>query len=114
MLFTVDHIIPQALGGSDDLDNLCLACWDCNRIKQAHVTGIDPSSGNRVPLFHPHRQRWSDHFAWEQDGAVIVGTTEVGRATVEQLQLNRPFLVRARRQWIRVGWHPPVNMSDAP
>jgi hypothetical protein len=29
--FTVDHIIPQALGGSDALDNLCLACWDCNR-----------------------------------------------------------------------------------
>lgn len=114
MLFTVDHIIPQALGGSDDLDNLCLACWDCNRIKQAHVTGVDPSSGNRVPLFHPHRQRWPDHFAWDQDGAVIIGTTEVGRATVEQLQLNRPFLVRARRQWIRVGWHPPVDTSDAP
>ncbi|HOU41160.1 MAG TPA: HNH endonuclease [Promineifilum sp.] len=61
-LFTVDHIIPQALGGSDDLDNLCLACWDCNRIKQAHVTGVDPSLGKRVTLFHPQRQRWPDHF----------------------------------------------------
>ncbi len=26
----VDHIIPCALGGSDDLDNLALACHVCN------------------------------------------------------------------------------------
>lgn len=26
----VDHIKPKALGGSDDPDNLCAACRDCN------------------------------------------------------------------------------------
>lgn len=28
--FTVDHVIPKTLGGSDDIDNLALACRRCN------------------------------------------------------------------------------------
>ncbi|MDF5714860.1 MAG: HNH endonuclease signature motif containing protein [Rhizonema sp. NSF051] len=28
--FTIDHIMPQSLGGSDELDNLALACHRCN------------------------------------------------------------------------------------
>lgn len=110
--FTVDHIIPQALGGRDDIDNLCLACWDCNRLKQTHVTGIDPQSGERVALFDPNLQSWADHFAWVEGGQTILGLTAAGRATVDRLQLNRPILVRARSQWIRAGWHPPA--SDGP
>lgn len=106
-LFTVDHIIPQALGGSDELNNLCLACWDCNRIKQTHVTGIDPHTGQRVSLYDPGRQLWDEHFAWGEDATLIVGLTPAGRATIVQLQLNRPILVRAREGWIRAGWHPP-------
>lgn len=31
---TIDHIIPQSLGGATELDNLCLACWDCNLVKE--------------------------------------------------------------------------------
>lgn len=30
---TVDHVIPRSLGGSDDLSNLRLAHWSCNRAK---------------------------------------------------------------------------------
>ena len=32
--FTVDHIVPLAKGGSNDLSNLQCACGVCNRIKQ--------------------------------------------------------------------------------
>ena len=32
---TVDHKIPKAQGGSDDLDNLVLACEPCNNKKGA-------------------------------------------------------------------------------
>ena len=27
---TVDHVVPVALGGSDDPTNLACACWACN------------------------------------------------------------------------------------
>lgn len=29
----VDHIIPQSCGGTDDIENLALACEFCNRAK---------------------------------------------------------------------------------
>lgn len=32
--FTVDHIVPLAKGGSNDLSNLQCTCGVCNRIKQ--------------------------------------------------------------------------------
>jgi 5-methylcytosine-specific restriction endonuclease McrA len=28
--FTIDHIVPRSLGGSDHIDNLALACRRCN------------------------------------------------------------------------------------
>ena len=30
---TVDHIVPQSRGGSDQLENLCIACRLCNGAK---------------------------------------------------------------------------------
>lgn len=30
---SVDHVIPKSQGGSDDMDNLVLACRKCNRAK---------------------------------------------------------------------------------
>lgn len=33
--FTVDHVTPQALGGSDAISNLVACCKYCNKIKGA-------------------------------------------------------------------------------
>lgn len=33
VLLEVDHIVPQAAGGSDDMENLITACLECNRGK---------------------------------------------------------------------------------
>lgn len=33
---TIDHIVPQAKGGSDFIDNVCCCCESCNRDK-AHT-----------------------------------------------------------------------------
>jgi 5-methylcytosine-specific restriction endonuclease McrA len=104
----IDHILPEARGGTDDDDNLCWCCDECNTAKGAAVAGRDPETGQLVPLFHPVQQRWADHFAWHDGGALIVGQTPVGRATERLLKLNRPWLVQARRRWIEVGWHPPL------
>lgn len=34
-LFEVDHIVPVALGGGDDPENLICVCAPCNRSKSA-------------------------------------------------------------------------------
>lgn len=106
-LFTLDHIIPLSLGGLTTFENLCLACWDCNLIKGTKIAGLDPETEAMVSLFHSYKQRWLDHFIWQAEGLLVVGLTPTGRATVNGIKLNRPPLVKARRWWIKAGWHPP-------
>jgi hypothetical protein len=104
---TIGHIVPQALGGTSDEENLCLACWRCNLLKRDRIAAIDLQTGDTVRLFNPRLQNWFDHFAWQDGGLVITGLTPIGRATVSALRLNRMVLVNARRLWIEAGWHPP-------
>ena len=68
----VDHVKPVARGGSNSEDNLCLACELCNQYKWTKTDGIDPQSEERVPLFNPRVQKWSDHFSWSTSGVEIV------------------------------------------
>lgn len=102
--FEIDHIVPFSAGGRTELDNLCLACASCNRLKGSRQESADPESGSSVSLFHPRRQLWIDHFEWNHDRSVIVGLTATGRATTRALQMNRPQLVRLRRLWLRLGY----------
>ena len=103
----IDHIVPQSLGGTTELDNLCLACWDCNLIKGDRTTALDAQTGLSTRLFHPNQQEWLEHFRWSDDGSQIIGLTTVGRATVITLKLNRSQLIESRRYLTRSGWHPP-------
>jgi len=109
ILLTVEHIIPESLGGSTTLDNLCLACWDCNLIKGNRIAAIDPQTGTTVRLFNPNKQNWHEHFRWHSDKIHIIGITPVGRATVLALKLNRPVLLHSRTFWSEAGWHPPLE-----
>jgi hypothetical protein len=104
---TVDHITPQAQGGETTFENLCFACRRCNEFKGSATSAQDPLTGETVALFHPRRQTWADHFQWDEPGALIVGLTAVGRATIVALNMNNSVIVDARRRWIGVGWHPP-------
>ena len=103
----IEHIIPQARGGTSDEDNLWLSCRLCNSYKGIQTHGRDPLTGRHVRLFNPRRQKWTRHFHWGKDGTRIVGHTACGRATVSALQLNNIFAVMVRRQWVAAGWHPP-------
>ncbi len=105
----IDHIIPELLGGLTEESNLWLACSLCNDHKGDRVAALDPDSGEIVRLFDPRRESWHEHFAWAAEGDRIMGLTATGRATVLALNLNRPALVRARRAWVSVGWHPPED-----
>jgi hypothetical protein len=104
----VDHVQPVAKGGSDDFENLCLACELCNQYKWTKVDGADPVTHEISILFNPRKMHWADHFSWSSDGELIIGRTICGRATVEALRLNNPLAVVVRRNWILAGWHPPA------
>src|SRR5215475_2674438 len=82
----VEHIIPKVHGGNDSLENLALACIDCNLHKGTNLSGIDPETGNVTGLFHPRRHRWRDHFT--RRGIHIEGKTAIGRTTVQVLRMN--------------------------
>jgi hypothetical protein len=107
--FSLEHVRPRSRRGKKELSNLALSCQGCNNHKYNRTRSRDPVSRRLVRLFHPRRDRWSDHFAWTPDGAEILGLTAVGRATVEALQLNRPALVNLRRVLVEAGEHPPVG-----
>jgi 5-methylcytosine-specific restriction endonuclease McrA len=86
--FTVDYLTPKSLSGSDDLNNLALACRRCNERRYNFVAGIDPETKEIVPIFNPRQQSWKEHFVWTDNGVMIEGITAVGRATCIRLDLN--------------------------
>lgn len=107
--FSIEHIIPRSAGGETVLDNLALSCQGCNNHKNNKTEGRDPVSADTVPLYHPRKQPWSNHFAWNDDFTLIIGLTPTGRSTVEALQLNREGVVNLRRVLYAIGEHPPVE-----
>lgn len=82
--FTIDHLQPRSLGGSDDFENLALACSRCNQRRYNFVTGRDRETATIVSLFNPRQQNWRDHFCWSADGTRIMGRSQIGRATCDQ------------------------------
>ncbi|MBC8548305.1 MAG: HNH endonuclease [Candidatus Brocadiales bacterium] len=106
--FSIEHIVPRSKGGDSTDDNLALACQGCNNHKYIKVDGYDPITGEIVQLFHPRKHPWNDHFSWNDDFTFIIGITPIGRATVEELGLNREGLVNLRRILYEAGEHPPV------
>jgi HNH endonuclease len=109
--FSYEHIIPSARGGKSELENLALSCLGCNFQKYISTDAIDPLTEERVPLYHPRRDRWGDHFVWNDDFTLIEGKTPTGRATVERLRLNREGVVNLRQVLLASGLHPPIHMK---
>ena len=101
LAFQVDHIIARKHGGTNRPENLALACFYCNSYKGPNIAGIDPQTSEIVRLFHPRNDEWADHFAWS--GAMLLGQTPVGRATIQVLAVNEPNAVAVRTALIREG-----------
>jgi len=111
--FTIDHIIPQSKEKNNSIENLALACRNCNERRSNLVESADPDSGEIVLIFNPRADLWNDHFMWTDDGVLIVGTTSTGRATIKLLDLNdarhEKRCIRTRRRDIEDGFHPPSD-----
>ena len=104
--FHREHIIPVALGGSDDESNRALACDSCNLAKADRRSGRDPLTGEEVLLFDPRKQLWRAHFAWAEDQRTLTGLTVAGRGTITTLDMNRELRQAARAFWFQAGLLP--------
>ena len=107
--FSVEHILPLAMGGNHEAGNLAFSCQGCNALKATRIDAVDALTGFIVPLFHPRLQNWNDHFVWDESWQYIIGRTPAGRATASLLQLNRQFVINLRRILILAGEHPPIE-----
>jgi hypothetical protein len=100
----VDHIIALQHGGQTELENLALACMQCNRAKGTNFASFDPETRRQTPLFNPRRDRWLDHF--QLDGPRIIALTAVGRVTLKLLNIGDEDREATRRELWRDGRYP--------
>jgi hypothetical protein len=101
----VDHVIADQHEGGDDESNLALACAHCNLHKGPNIAGRDPLTRELTRLFNPRRDRWREHFAWQE--ASLIGLTPVGRTTIQVLAINDPLAIATREALIEEGRFPP-------
>lgn len=58
---SIDHIVPKALGGTDDLSNLQMAHWGCNQRKHLRVDSGDHGRSKRQLFYNNRRWRNLSH-----------------------------------------------------
>lgn len=96
--------MPVKGGGLTVAENLALACVSCSPRKGTRQWVVDSKSQQKVPLFNPRIDRWSEHFRW--DAVKITGLTPTGCATVQVVQMNRPLALEIRREQVARNRHP--------
>ena len=84
----------------------CQYCLMHESLQGATFHVEDPLTGEQVPLFHPVRQQWSEHFRFK--GYALEGLTATGRATVAMLDLNHLRRQRIRQVEEAFGLYPPT------
>ena len=109
MPFEIEHLHPISEGGTDNEENLWLACRNCNGFKHAKTLAADPQTSEKTLVFNPRTQNWNEHFKFNEDKTEIIGKTPCGRATVIALRLNFEQAVNARKIWVGAGWYPPID-----
>lgn len=101
----VEHIVPTSLHVNFMFEprNLCASCHECNFIKLATETLVDPSllnypsSGNGFLIIHPHFDNWDDHIDLEHGLFVnIKNNSDKGKTTIKMCKLNRESLYENR------------------
>lgn len=123
--FHVDHVIPQhrwrtyvernptpALQGDSrgahHLDNFAWSCAFCNGSKGDQIARR--VGQQNVRLFHPRIDLWEEHFILTDQYLLIVGVTEIGRATERALGFHDARSggpLGARHRAIMDGAYPP-------
>jgi hypothetical protein len=69
--------------------------------KGPNLTAVDPDTDLVVPLFNPRTDAWEVHFQWL--GALLIGRTPIGRATIRLLRMNEEERMAMREELRRRG-----------
>lgn len=96
--FHIEHVVPRGMGGLSDSSNLALACPSCNLHKADRISVTSSFNGEVIPLFNPRIDDWNNHFEW--DDYTLIAKTEMGRVTIQVLDLIVPIFER----YYRLGW----------
>lgn len=96
---TIDHVTPEALGGTDTPDNLVTACEPCNSGK----TSTTPDAA-LVADVQQHQLRW---------GQAMRHAAEAQRGKQREQEENCETFSRAWESWASV-WRPGVKVLPLP
>ncbi|NED75321.1 HNH endonuclease [Streptomyces sp. SID9944] len=112
----VDHVIPQALGGSDKPDNLVTACADCNAGKTSSmpnamvVADVDQDTFRRAAALHREAEKRQQvmpihcHMVWAW------AWRKTGRAPSE---LDRHYFSEETAKTLAAGYSSHVDLTEA-
>jgi hypothetical protein len=103
--YHLEHVFPESLGGTRDVDNLALACPTCN-YKSNHLLGIDEDGVAGRPLFNPRKDRWHEHFEFDSATLRLKGKTAQGKGTINRFRMNQAVQIEAHRLWMELGLYP--------
>ena len=63
-----------------------------------------------IPFFNPRLDDWDTHFDWYD--VTLIAKTEIGRVTIQALDLNHESRIRIRRAEQLFGLVPPDRTSE--
>ncbi len=104
LTFEVEHIISQKHGGGNELENLALACPQCNQFKGTDLTTFLDNYDDIVALFNPRRQDWFECF--QVKNGLLLGNNKIAKATIKLLKLNTTERIIIRQILMKANRYP--------
>ena len=99
IMLECDHIHPVAENGTDDLDNLITACFDCNRGKSDRLLSVIPATvAERLVLLKEKEEQLKEY----------------NELLLNQRQANELRALSLSDYWMRKSGHDPIQyqLSD--
>jgi hypothetical protein len=68
VILEVDHIIPKAKGGADDIDNLITSCFECNRGKRDRsLDNVPPKISENLINIPERRKQLKEFYQFQEE-----------------------------------------------